>query len=229
MSEVDQVLPWTGLKPSPLDEEELRIGVHPWLRTESLTDQRSLSERALRWGHGPSLFPLKGTAFTNCFTSLDSACFAPRSPALTSCCPWSFFDPSLLRFLWPDLRSLKGPCLEEKKGHFHFTIAKIWNFTHLFEESSNVREAFKTPFLLGMVQIDPPSPSPSPASKLGNFFTLKNVSKPKNVKINFARGPPQFGQCPEELLFFSGRLPLPDFFLRKSWFYIIPFSSMWPL
>ena len=48
MSEVDQVLPWTGLKPSPLDEEELRIGVHPWLRTESLTDQRSLSERALR-------------------------------------------------------------------------------------------------------------------------------------------------------------------------------------
>ena len=172
MSEVDQVLPWTGLKPSPLDEEELRTGVHPWLRTESLTDQRSLSERALRWGHGPSLFPLKGTAFTNCFTSLDSACFAPRSPALTSCCPRGFFDPSLLRFFWPDLRSLKGPCLEEKKGHFHFTRAKIWNFTHLFEQSLNVREAFKTHFLLGMVQ-------PPPASNLGIFFTFKKFQNQK--------------------------------------------------
>ena len=73
-SEVDWALPWMGRKPSP--EADLSTGVQSWL-TVSLWDQRSLPALALalRRGRLPSL-----SAFTNCFTSCDSAWLAPGPP-----------------------------------------------------------------------------------------------------------------------------------------------------
>ena len=117
-SEVDWALPWIGLKPSPL--AALSTGVQSWL-TVSLFDHCSLPvlALALRRGRLPSL-----SAFTNCFTSFDSAWLAPGpSPALASC---RLGTPNLLLF-FPDFLSLKGPCLKEEQSHVRFTF-----MTHIY-------------------------------------------------------------------------------------------------
>ena len=118
-SEVDWALPSIGWKPTgPL--ADLSTGVQSWL-TVSLFDHCSLPALALALCRGrlPSL-----SAFTNCFTSFDSAWLAPGpSPALASC---RLGTPNLL-FLLPDFLSLKGPCLKEEQGHVRFTF-----ITHIY-------------------------------------------------------------------------------------------------